>query len=83
VDKFHAVSDSLCGMPSSESYVVLTSRYDINTLFDVFASLPGYPKVELFLTCNRLIKIIYKYFLISSFRRVLYVVCRGITHKKA
>jgi len=42
VDKFHAVSDSLCGMPSSESYVVLTSRYDINVLFDVcqFARLP-------------------------------------------
>jgi len=51
VDKFHAVNDSLCGMPSSESCAVLTSRYDINALLDVFASLPGYPKMELFLTC--------------------------------
>jgi len=56
VDKFHAVNDSLCGMPSSESYFVLTSRYDMNALFDVFASLPGYPKIELFPTCNRMIE---------------------------
>ena len=56
MDKFHAVNDSLCGMPSSESYFVLTSRYDINALFDVFASLLGYPKIESFFTCNRLIK---------------------------